>query len=144
MFRRFGPNYMLMLYLLDLGCSQIALWVAHHLRLVLPLSSVVPERGADVPAPVHQFVLAVFAIILPMTSLYDSRRVFRAAHEAVRAFSGVILSSLILAGVLYVTYRDVSRLVFLYFVRSPLCCCLGTGRPCGCCPGSWGGQPRFR
>jgi len=116
MFRRFGPNYMLLLYLLDLGCSQIALWAAQHLRLTLPVSTVIPERGADVPGPVHQFVVAVFAIILPMVSLYDARRVFRAVHEAARVFFGVVLSSLILAGVLYVTYRDVSRLVFLYFV----------------------------
>jgi len=125
MFRRFGPNYMLMLYLFDLGGSQIALWVAHHLRLMLPLSQVIPERGAAVPAPVHQLVLAVFAIILPMSSLYDSRRVFRAVNEAVRAFSAVVLSSLILAGILYVTYRDVSRLVFVYFVVVTIMLLLG-------------------
>ncbi len=116
MLRRFGPNYMLVLYLVDLGCSQIALWIARHLRLVLPVSAAIPERGADVPMPVHQFVIAVFAIILPLVGLYDSRRVLRAAHEAVRVVSGVVLSSLILAGILYVTYREVSRLVFLYFV----------------------------
>jgi len=116
---------MLLLYLCDLGCSQIALWVAQHLRLTLPVSTVIPERGADVPGPVRQFVLMVFAIIMPLASLYDSRRVFRAVHEAARVFSGVVLSSLILAGVLYVTYRDVSRLVFLYFVIVAILLLLG-------------------
>lgn len=125
MFRRFGPNYMLLLYLLDLGCSQIALWWAQHLRLTLPFSTAIPEMGADIPGPVHQFVLAVFAIVLPMASLYDPRRVFRALHEAARVFSGVVLSSLILAGILYVTYRDVSRLAFFYFVVVALMLLIG-------------------
>lgn len=116
MFRRFGPNYMLMLYLLDLGAGQLALRIAERLRLLLPVSIFIPKEAARVPSMVHEFVLVVFAIVLPMVSLYDSRRILRAADEATRVVYGVVMSSLILAGVLYLSYRDVSRLVFLYFV----------------------------
>jgi exopolysaccharide biosynthesis polyprenyl glycosylphosphotransferase len=116
MLRRFGPNYMLMLYLLDLACSQAAVWVAAQLRLFLPVSISIPEEVTRVPPTVHQFVLIIFAITLPMASLYDSRRIVRAIDEAMRVTYGIVVSSLILAGVLYLSYRGLSRLEFLYFV----------------------------
>lgn len=116
MLRRFGPNYMLMLYLLDLACSQAAVWLAERLRLFLPVSISIPEEVTRVPSTVHEFVLVIFAITLPMASLYDSRRIVRAIDEALRVMYGVVVSSLILAGVLYLSYRGLSRLQFFYFV----------------------------
>lgn len=116
MLRRFGPNYMLMLYLLDLACSQAAIWVAERLRLSLPVSISIPEAATRVPPTVHEFVLIIFAIALPMASLYDSRRIVRAVDEVMRVTYSVVVSTLILAGVLFLSYRGVSRLEFLYFV----------------------------
>jgi exopolysaccharide biosynthesis polyprenyl glycosylphosphotransferase len=107
---------MLMLYLLDLACSQAAIWVAERLRLFLSVSISIPEEATRVPSTVHELVLIIFAIILPMASLYDSRQIVRAIDEAMRVAYSVVVSSLVLAGVLFLSYRGVSRLVFLYFV----------------------------
>jgi exopolysaccharide biosynthesis polyprenyl glycosylphosphotransferase len=115
-FRRFEPNYVLLLYLLDLGCGIVALWSAQRLRLLLPIATLVLEAEARVPFTVYLLVFLILAIVLPLESLYDARRTFGPAAEASRVVSGVVISSLLLAGVLYVSYRELSRYVFLYFV----------------------------
>jgi exopolysaccharide biosynthesis polyprenyl glycosylphosphotransferase len=116
MFRRFGPNYMLALYLLDLVCGVLALLTAQRLRLLLPIPNLIPEAGTRMPTTVYVLVILVLSIVFPMASLYDARRISRAVDEAARGVSAVITSGLLLAGFLFLSYRGVSRLAFLYFV----------------------------
>lgn len=115
MLRRFGPNYMLLLYLLDLGSAVLALWVGQRLR-ALPIGTPIGVAEAEVPAVVYALLVLIFGIILPMVHLYDARRIFRAIDEAERVVLGTITSSAALSGTLFLTYRGVSRIVFLYFV----------------------------
>ncbi|HEV2281554.1 MAG TPA: sugar transferase [bacterium] len=115
MFRRFGPNYMVALYLFDLGAGQAALWAAQCLRGV-PLAAPITAADAAIPGFVRLLVVIFFAVIFPLASLYDGRRVYRAVDEAERVVLGVSASSLILAGAMYFSYRDISRIVFLQFV----------------------------
>ncbi len=115
MFRRFGPSYMLLLYVLDLGCSLLALVVAQRLRLLLPISPSLSEEDASVPLAMYASIVLIFGIILPMANVYNVRRVFRAVDEVERVVLGVFMSSFVLAGTLYLSYREVSRWVFLYF-----------------------------
>lgn len=116
MLRRFGPNYMLLLYVSDLVGGIAALWFAHVLRLTMPLATPISPAGARLPLTVYDLVLVVFAIALPLIGLYDPQRVFRAVNEVTLVISGVTGSGLILAGVLYLSYREVSRLTFLIFL----------------------------
>jgi len=116
MLRRFSANYMLLLYITDLVCGIVALWLAHDLRPTMALTTPISPEGARVPPMVYELVLVVFAIVLPLVGLYDPQRVFRAIDEATLSVSGVTASGLILAGVLYLTYREVSRLTFLIFL----------------------------
>src|SRR5215467_13666835 len=104
MFRRFGPNYMAFLYLLDLGSSLLALFIAQHLRL-LPISTPIPPGGVEAPLMVRIFVVGTFATILPAIGVYDARRITKALAEAELVLLGVIASGVILAGTLYLTYR---------------------------------------
>ena len=115
MLRRFGPNYMAFLYLLDLGASLLALFFAQHLRL-LPISTPITAVGVEAPPVVRILVLGVFAIILPAIGLYDARRVTRALAEAELVLLGVTISGIILAGTLYLTYRELPRLMFIYLL----------------------------
>ncbi|HKV45920.1 MAG TPA: sugar transferase [bacterium] len=124
MFRRFGPNYMTLLYLLDLGCGLLALSIAVRLRL-LPFSPPIGWWDAKAPLLVHVLIVSLFGIILPMTNLYDARRIYRVVDEARRVVVGVTTSSLVLAGALYLTYRELPRLIFLYFVGVALVLLLG-------------------
>lgn len=125
MFRRFGPNYMLMLYLFDLGCGQLALWIASYLRELSLVSVVIPAEGARVPTLVYVYVLIIFAIILPLASVYDARRVYRVNAEASCVVWGGVLSSVLVAGTLFLSDRGVSRLLFLYFVAVAILLMLG-------------------
>jgi exopolysaccharide biosynthesis polyprenyl glycosylphosphotransferase len=61
-------------------------------------------------------VLLILGVVLPLANLYAGRPAPGPAEEASRVVSGVVISSLLLAGVLYVSFRAVSRYVFLYFV----------------------------
>jgi lipopolysaccharide/colanic/teichoic acid biosynthesis glycosyltransferase len=115
MFRRFGPNYMAVLYLLDLGCAVLALGVAQRLR-VLPIGTPIAPEKAEVPLFVYGLTVLICGIIFPMVHLYEARRIFRAIDEAEQVVLGAMTSSAALAGMLFLTYRLVSRIVFLYFV----------------------------
>ncbi len=126
MFRRFGPNYMLVLYLLDLGCGVLALLAAQRLRLLLPIPKLIPEAGTRVPPTVFVLVILVLSIVFPIAGLYDARRISRAVDEAARAVSGVVMSGSLLAGMLFLSYRGVSRLAFLYFVAVDILLLLGS------------------
>ncbi len=125
MFKRFGPNYMLFLYLLDLSFSLLALWAAQRLRLLVPIAPLVLEAEVRVPTAVYVLVIVILAFVLPLASLYDPRRVSSASDEAARVVCGVVVSSLLLAGILYVSYRLLSRYVFLYFVGVDILLLLG-------------------
>ncbi|HTD47402.1 MAG TPA: sugar transferase [bacterium] len=124
MFRRFGPNYMALQYLLDLGSAALALWAAQRLR-VLPVGPPIHDAEARVPLLVYGLVALIFGIILPLLDLYDARRIFRASNEAARVVLGTLMSGCALAGALFLTYRGVSRIVFLYFVAGALLLLLG-------------------
>ncbi len=115
MLRRFGPNYMALLYVLDLAWSAAAFFIASRLRLPIVSTGLSPV-DSGIPGSVYGLVVLAFGIILPLVNLYDARRVFRAADEAERVGLGVATASLVLAGLLYLTYRTVSRQIFLSFV----------------------------
>ena len=114
MLRRFGPNYMVLLYVLDLSCSVAALFIASSLWL--PTISAPLSPADRVPASFYGLVVLAFGVLLPLVDLYDARRIFRAVDEAERVALGVATASLVLAGILYLTYRTVSRQIFLGFV----------------------------
>lgn len=124
MFRRFGPNYMVLQYLLDLGSAVLALWMAQRLRM-LPIGTPIHEADAGVPMLVYGLMVLIFGMILPIVDLYDARRIFRAVDEAQRVMLGALTSSAALAGTLYLTYREMSRILFLDFVVAAVLLLLG-------------------
>jgi lipopolysaccharide/colanic/teichoic acid biosynthesis glycosyltransferase len=115
MFRRFGPNYMAVLYLVDLACAVLALWAARHLR-GLPIGTPISPEKAAVPLVLYGLTAFICGAIFPMVHLYEARRIFRAIDETERVVLGAMTSSVVLAGALFLTYRQVSRVLFLYFV----------------------------
>jgi exopolysaccharide biosynthesis polyprenyl glycosylphosphotransferase len=125
MFRRFSPNYMATLYTADLGCALAAMRLAEVMRASLSLGGSIPAAAARVPWAVELMAVLVFAAVLPMAGLYDPRRIVRAVDEAQRAVLGVLVAALALAGALFLSYREVSRLVFMYFVGLSLVLMLG-------------------
>jgi exopolysaccharide biosynthesis polyprenyl glycosylphosphotransferase len=120
MFRRFSINFALFSMGLDAVLVWLALALATHLRpslSFLPFAAVYPEV---IPTP--WLVYLVFALewvaINLLFSVYDGRRNFRRVDEFTNLTLAAGLAAMALAGTLYLSFRDVSRLLFITFVIS--------------------------
>lgn len=120
MFKRFSPNYMALLLLLDGITLQAALWLAMQLRYRLPYGQEVrPEWIPQfVYAPTLQLHLVVAVLWLAgflIAAVYTPRRIIHWYLEFQRVFFTHTVTSFFLAGVLYMTHLELPRLTYLYF-----------------------------
>ena len=118
MLRRFSINFALLSMGLDLICVIISLAVATLIRPLLselPFAAFVPDYT---PIPMSLYIVFAFTWIgiFLLLSVYDGRKNFRAVDEFASITLGSILAGVSLAGFLYLSYREVSRLLFLIFV----------------------------
>lgn len=120
MFRRFSVNFALFSIGLDALLLTLALTLAVRLRPqlnILPFAQFIPA-----PIPVPWFFFLIFPLvwigICLLFSVYDGRRNLRFVNEISSLTIASLLASFFLAGLLYLTYRDVSRLLFLSFTLS--------------------------
>ena len=116
MFRRFSTSYMVFLYIMDVILTECALYAGSLLRYHLPYGDRVPWEMARVPLPVYGLVAVIWTLIFIVLSLYNPNRVFRAIDEFQLVILGTTLAGLTLAGILYLTFREIPRYLFLYFV----------------------------
>ena len=118
MFRRFTINFALLSMFLDAGFVIIALASATHLR---PLMSKLPFAAniyQPLTIPVSLYIVFPFAWVgfLLLLSVYDGRRSLHVTDEIVSLTIGSVLASVFLAGTLYLSFRQTSRILFLAFV----------------------------
>lgn len=104
----------LLLCISDLALTAAALYLAAVARVTLPWGATL-WRGARLNVQVYLLALLVWLSVFLLVSVYDPRRNQRFADELQTVLVGVSLSTLVFAGVLYLTYRDVPRLLFVYF-----------------------------
>jgi len=118
MFRRFSVNYALLSIVLDGITVCIALGIA---SLVRPYLSIIPY-AAEFPEVVETpwVIYLIFAIewiaINLLFSVYDGRKNLRPVDEFSSLTLASILASVALAGTLYLSFRQVSRLLFVFFI----------------------------
>ena len=117
MFRRFSINFALLSIFLDGIIVAFALAAANNLR---PLFNIFPF-ASDLYKPTVPIILfPVFAVVWIMIflllSVYDGRKNLYAVDEFASISIGTLLAAVSLAGLLYFTYRDVSRLLFVVFI----------------------------
>jgi len=117
MFRRFSADFAVFSIFLDLLLAAASL---HAAALLRPLLNSLP-RIQDIPfTPVPWLLYLLFPLmwvgVLLLFSVYDGRRNFRVTDELTSLTLASILSAVAMAGVLYLSYRDVSRALFLFFV----------------------------
>lgn len=99
----------------DIVYTLLALYVATQLRRWLPLGN--PITSTQVLTPVQLYPLVaciwviVFLLLAPQRALF-SRPLLEATG---RLLASVALSALVFAGLLYLSFRDFSRLQFVYF-----------------------------
>ncbi len=118
MLRRFSANFAVFSIFLDFLLVDVALLLAAVLRAPLSALEFVKEIGQPVHLPLILYLLfpVVWVIVFLLFSLYDGRKNLRVVDECSSLFLGTVLAGVSMAGVLYLSYRDVSRFLFILFV----------------------------
>jgi len=108
------------LFLTDLLIIPAGLAVASWLRWRLPFGQDLPLSSATLPFLVYLLVTLCWLISLMLSGAYDPKRALRWYNEASRVIVAGSLATVVAAGALYMTYREVSRLQFFYIFVATL------------------------
>ncbi len=107
-------NRVLMAIGLDLGLTLASLWLSAQARLALPFGQDLNEPNVALSWPVYALAALIWLVVLAQFNLYSRRRA-RFREESRALTLAVLTALLILAGALYMSFRQVSRLQFVYF-----------------------------
>jgi exopolysaccharide biosynthesis polyprenyl glycosylphosphotransferase len=114
--RRIQP-LSIMLLSIDAVVVPVALWLASIARSQVPLGTggALPASVTAVPWPFYPLVAVVWVITLAYSGAYHPQLSLRWFNEVWRVAWGAVQATVIAAGALYLSFRDVSRLQFVYF-----------------------------
>ena len=126
MLRRFSVNFAVFSMLLDGISVLLCLWFAAAIRPFMNGLSFVKDIGSGAVAPYQLYILfpLLWVVVFASLSIYDGRKFLRAADELAALFLSTLIASISTAGVLYLSFRDVSRALFVVFVLSAFLACL--------------------
>ena len=126
MLRRFSVNFALFSMILDGVTVVFCLWFSVVIRPSLSMFSFLKNIDAPISAPYPLYVLfpLIWILIFSSLSIYDGKKFLRAADELAVLMVASIIASVSTAGILYFSYRDVSRALFVVFIVSTFCGCL--------------------
>jgi exopolysaccharide biosynthesis polyprenyl glycosylphosphotransferase len=102
----------------------VALLAARGLRYLVPLGRPLDANGAALPLPIFLLVVVIWSAALAGARAYDPQRLIHGIDEAQAVAAGIGVASLLLAGALFLSYRGLSRLLYLYFFLLDLALCL--------------------
>jgi exopolysaccharide biosynthesis polyprenyl glycosylphosphotransferase len=116
MLKRSSTNYAVTLLFLDLCFTWIALYLASVARSQLPFGAEL-GRATTAQLPVQVYVMAsvLWPVIFVLLSVYDVRYRPSLIEQLERGIVAISVATLVFAGALYFTFRDVPRLLFAYF-----------------------------
>jgi exopolysaccharide biosynthesis polyprenyl glycosylphosphotransferase len=117
MFRRFSTDFALAAMLLDGLLAVACLAIASYLRPLFGLAAVSrAAAAADIPLLMYPAAGAVWVLSLALLSAYDPRRHMRWLNELGMLCLAAGIAAVLLAGLLYLSYRNVSRYLFVFFI----------------------------
>lgn len=125
MLRRFGLRFVVWVCLADLALTGFALRLSGTLRLWLPFGTEVDLNKAAISFYVYLMVIAIWTVAFQIFSVYDPKRTLRLVDELQQLIPATFMSTLVFAGALYFSFRDVSRLQVIYFFGIDLSLLLG-------------------
>jgi exopolysaccharide biosynthesis polyprenyl glycosylphosphotransferase len=114
MLGRQNPGYILFSVFLDSLATVLALFLSQYLRNTLNIGRVLGETERF-PLLLSVGVLGIWLVVFVAFSVYDPQRTYKFRHELRRVTFASVLVLLILAGTLYFTHRELSRLLIVYF-----------------------------
>ncbi|MBP8241726.1 MAG: sugar transferase [Thermoflexales bacterium] len=112
-----GPtraNQTLIAIVIDLGLTLAALAFATEIRPLLPFGQRLTAAASEISPGVYALVAAIWLLVFVQLGMYSRHRSTKRESAAALTLA-VFTALLILAGALYFTYRQVSRLQFVYF-----------------------------
>ncbi len=117
MLRRFSVDFAIFSICLDAILISLALFLAVLIRpslSSLPLVAEIP-RPFQIPFILYPLFSIVWVLTLFYASLYDGHRNIRFWKELASLSIGSVLGITTLAGLMYLSYRDLSRVLFINF-----------------------------
>jgi len=126
MLRRFSINFALFSMLLDGLSTALGLWFSSAVRPLLNAFSFIKFTDTPelVPPLLYIFFPFIWVVIFSSLSIYDGRKFLRAADELAALFLSTFVASISTAGILYFSYRQVSRALLLVFIITTFLLCL--------------------
>lgn len=126
MLRRFSINFALFSIMVDGLCVALSLWAAAAIRPSLNAFPVFESMPAPIflPAVLYLFFPLTYVLIYSALAIYDGRKYLRAVDEFAALTLGMLIAAVSAAGILYFSYRDVSRALFVVFVILTYLFCL--------------------
>lgn len=112
-----SENFVLFSMLMDAAWVIFALSFVTTIRPILSLfefAAIIPPPY-NIPTIIYLIFPIVWVIILSLFSVYQVRDTSQFSDEILRLALGSMVSAMCLAGILFLSYRDVSRLFFILF-----------------------------
>ena len=118
MFRRFSVNFALFSIFLDGLLIAIGLVAAQLMRPAFSSFSFIQPILTPVALPWILYILfpLTWVGIMLLLSVYDGRKNLRVIDEFATLTLATFVAAISMAGVMYFSYREVSRFLFLFFV----------------------------
>src|SRR6185503_9826657 len=104
----------------DVLGTQLGLLLADYARRVVPLGQSLGEPQTFLSLPIHLIVAAVYGLTFATMGVYDVRRDPRSVGEPLSLARASLVAVFVFGGVLYFTFRDVPRLLVVYFFLAQL------------------------
>ena len=117
MLRRFSVDFAIFSFVLDTALIALAFGLATSYRPILNDLAFVKNIPGPIllPKPLFLFFPIIWTLILYFFSVYDGRGNIRVWKEIASLSGGSLLAIVALAGILYLTFRETSRLLYLSF-----------------------------
>lgn len=118
MLRRFSINFAIFSMLLDALLVFISMVSMSYVRIQLNQWSFIAYLPADIKYPLVLYFLfpVVWVAVLAGFSIYDGKKFFRAIDEFSVLTAASFIAAIVQAGILYLTYRDFSRALFILII----------------------------
>ena len=123
--RKLDTNTVIFLIISDLVITLLAFFTAIQARYWLHFGVQLTWEEVAQPWTIYVLVALIWGVTFVLAQVYDARRTARALDEAQVITWAVAVACLVFAGVLYLTFREVPRRLFLYFVVGDLALLIG-------------------
>jgi exopolysaccharide biosynthesis polyprenyl glycosylphosphotransferase len=104
----------ILLFIGDMLLTPIGLLTASWLRVILPYGKELGAGGEILPIAVYVLAVVCWSGALMVSGAYNFDRPRTLVSRVTQVISAAGMATILLAGLLYMTYREISRLQFVY------------------------------